>query len=103
VSRPDVAIVGGGLVGRCLAWRASLSGARVVLYDSASSRGINSAAWAAAGMIAPTTEAIDTDVQIASMGNHSLKLWFEELFVVAFEELFVVGCRGASAGRHVRS
>lgn len=73
--RPDIAIVGGGLVGRCLASRASRSGARVVLYDSASSRGINSAAWVAAGMIAPTTEAIDADVQIASMGNHSLKLW----------------------------
>jgi glycine oxidase len=75
VRRPDIAIVGGGLVGRCLAWRASRSGARVVLYDSASSRGTNSAAWAAAGMIAPTTEAIDADVQIASMGNHSLKVW----------------------------
>jgi len=75
VRRPDIAIVGGGLVGRCLAWRASRSGARVVLYDSASSQGINSAAWAAAGMIAPTTEAIDADVQIASMGNNSLKLW----------------------------
>jgi glycine oxidase len=67
--------MGGGLVGRCLAWRASCAGARVVLYDSADSRGINSAAWAAAGMIAPTTEAIDADVQIASMGNNSLNLW----------------------------
>jgi glycine oxidase len=26
-------------------------------------------------MIAPTTEAIDSDAQITSMGNHSLKLW----------------------------
>jgi glycine oxidase len=26
-------------------------------------------------MIAPTTEAIDADAQIVSMGNHSLKLW----------------------------
>jgi glycine oxidase len=75
VSRPDVAIVGGGLVGRCLAWRASLSGARVVLYDSAINRGTNSAAWVAAGMIAPTTEAIDADVQVTAMGNNSLKLW----------------------------
>jgi glycine oxidase len=73
--RPDITIVGGGLVGRCLAWRASRSGARVVLYDSADSRGMNSAAWVAAGMIAPTTEAIDADVQIASMGANSLKLW----------------------------
>jgi glycine oxidase len=75
VKRPDVAILGGGLVGRCLAWRASLSGARVVLYDSASSRGTNSAAWVAAGMIAPTTEAIDADVQVTKMGNNSLQLW----------------------------
>ena len=75
MSRPDIAIVGGGLVGRCLAWRASRSGARVVLYDSGGSQGMNSAAWAAAGMIAPTTEAIDADVQISSMGTNSLKLW----------------------------
>jgi len=75
MTRPDIAVVGGGLVGRCLAWRASRAGARVVLYDAASSRGDDSAAWVAAGMIAPTTEAIDADSQIASMGEHSLALW----------------------------
>lgn len=75
MTRPDIAIVGGGLLGRCLAWRASRTGARVVLYDAASSRGEDSAAWVAAGMIAPTTEAIDADPQIASMGEHSLLLW----------------------------
>jgi glycine oxidase len=36
---------------------------------------MNSAAWVAAGIIAPTTEAIDADVQISSMGANSLKLW----------------------------
>ena len=75
MTRPDIAVVGGGLLGRCLAWRASRAGARVVLYDAASSRGEDSAAWVAAGMIAPTTEAIDADSQIASMGRHSLSLW----------------------------
>jgi glycine oxidase len=75
MTRPDIAVVGGGLLGRCLAWRASRAGARVVLYDAASSRGEDSAAWVAAGMIAPTTEAIDADSQIASMGEHSLTLW----------------------------
>ncbi len=75
MTTPDIAVVGGGLVGRLLAWRAARSGLSVALYDAASSRGEESAAWAAAGMIAPTTEAIDTDVQIASMGNYSLKLW----------------------------
>jgi glycine oxidase len=72
---PDIAIVGGGLIGRCLAWRAARCGVRVALYDSASSQGKNSAAWMAAGMIAPITEAIDADAQIASIGNHSLGLW----------------------------
>ena len=75
MTRPDIAVVGGGLLGRCLAWRASRAGARVVLYDAASSEGEGSPAWVAAGMIAPTTEAIDADAQIASMGRHSLSLW----------------------------
>ena len=37
--QPDIAVVGGGLLGRCLAWRASKAGARVVLYEAASKRG----------------------------------------------------------------
>jgi len=73
--QPDIAVVGGGLLGRCLAWRASMAGARVVLYDAASSEGEGSAAWVAAGMIAPTAESIDADAQIVSMGRHSLTLW----------------------------
>ncbi|HET7107493.1 MAG TPA: glycine oxidase ThiO [Candidatus Acidoferrum sp.] len=75
MTRPDIAIVGGGLLGRCLAWRASKAGARVALYDAGSSQGEGSAAWAAAGMIAPTAEAVDGNAQIASMGQHSLALW----------------------------
>jgi glycine oxidase len=72
---PDVAIVGGGLLGRLLAWRAARSGLRVALYDAGGSQGEESAAWAAAGMIAPTAEAVDADPQIVAMGRHSLTLW----------------------------
>ena len=75
MTRFDIAVVGGGLLGRCLAWRASRAGARVVLYDAGSYRGENSAGWVAAGMIAPTTEAIDVEAEIVSMGKHSLSLW----------------------------
>jgi glycine oxidase len=75
VTRFDIAVVGGGLLGRCLAWRASRAGARVVLYEAGSYQAENSAAWVAAGMIAPTTEAIDVDAEIASMGKQSLFLW----------------------------
>ena len=46
---PDIAVVGGGLLGRSMAWRAARAGARVALYDAAGSKGEDSAAWAAAG------------------------------------------------------
>jgi glycine oxidase len=75
VRRFDIAVVGGGLLGRSLAWRAARAGARVVLYDAGSHQGEKSAAWVAAGMIAPTTETIDADAEIVSMGKHSLSLW----------------------------
>lgn len=75
MTRPDIAIVGGGLLGRCLAWRASRAGARAVLYDAGTSKGEGSAAWAAAGMIAPTVEVVDGNAQIESMGRYSLTLW----------------------------
>jgi glycine/D-amino acid oxidase-like deaminating enzyme len=42
--RRDISIVGGGLLGRCLAWRAAKAGARVVLYDAAGRQGEGSAA-----------------------------------------------------------
>ncbi len=73
--RPDIGILGGGLLGRCLAWRAAKAGSRVALYDAASSRGEGAAAWVAAGMITPTTESIDADEQVEAMGRHSLALW----------------------------
>lgn len=79
MTRADICVVGGGLLGRCLAWRASKAGARVVLYDAASSKGEGSAAWVAAGMIAPISEAIDAAPQIESMGRRSLRLWPEWL------------------------
>jgi glycine oxidase len=75
VITPDIAVVGGGLFGRCLAWRASREGARIVLLDSGGSGGEHSAAWVAAGMISPATEAIEADPQVISMGDRSLELW----------------------------
>lgn len=73
--QPDVAIVGGGLLGRLLAWRASTAGLRIALYDAASSRGEGSAAWVAAGMITPSAETVDADPEIVAMGRRSLSLW----------------------------
>jgi glycine oxidase len=75
VTQPDIAIVGGGLLGRLLAWRASTASLRVALYDAATQAGEDSAAWAAAGMITPSAEAVDADPEIVAMGRRSLRLW----------------------------
>ncbi len=75
MTRPDLAVVGGGLVGRLLAWRAARAGLNVALYDAASRLGKSSAAWAAAGMITPAAEVVDADEEIVAMGRHSLTLW----------------------------
>src|SRR5919109_2355196 len=49
----DVAVVGGGVIGLAVAWRAALAGLRVTVVDPAPGGG---ASWAAAGMLAPVTE-----------------------------------------------
>src|ERR1700723_1733014 len=79
MTQSDIAVVGGGLLGRLLAWRASISGLRVSLYDAASPAGENSAAWVAAGMITPSAEAVDADPEIVAMGGRSLSLWLQWL------------------------
>ena len=96
----DIAVVGGGLLGRSLAWRAARAGARVALYDAAGSKGEGSAGWAAAGMIAPTTEvylhewlegggarATPTTVE---RSTHSVELFLEHLGEKAKKPLTVV-------------
>jgi glycine oxidase len=49
----DVVVVGAGVIGLGIAWRAAQSGLSVTVVDSVSGRG---ASWAAAGMLAPVTE-----------------------------------------------
>ena len=49
----DAVVVGGGVIGLGIAWRAALAGMTVTLVDEAPGRG---ASWAAAGMLAPVTE-----------------------------------------------
>ena len=49
----DVVVVGGGVIGLGIAWRAAQAGLGVTVVDDAPGRG---ASWAAAGMLAPVTE-----------------------------------------------
>jgi glycine oxidase len=49
----DAVVVGGGVIGLGIAWRAASAGMTVTVVDEAPGRG---ASWAAAGMLAPVTE-----------------------------------------------
>ena len=49
----DVVVVGGGVIGLAIAWRAAGAGMTVTVVDENPGRG---ASWAAAGMLAPVTE-----------------------------------------------
>lgn len=51
----DVLVVGGGAVGLAAAWRLARDGASVQVLDASGTRG---ATWAAAGMLAPVSEAV---------------------------------------------
>jgi glycine oxidase len=49
----DVVVVGGGVIGLAIAWRAAGAGMAVTVVDETPGQG---ASWAAAGMLAPVTE-----------------------------------------------
>jgi glycine oxidase len=49
----DVVVVGGGVIGLAVAWRAAGAGMTVTVVDETPGQG---ASWAAAGMLAPVTE-----------------------------------------------
>lgn len=72
---PDIAIVGGGLLGRLLAWRTALSGLRVTLYEANGRLGNGATAWVAGGMVTPQAEAVDAEPELVAMGRRSLTLW----------------------------
>lgn len=70
-----VAIAGAGLLGRLLAWQLLEKGCRVNLYEAGSLTRSTAAAHTAAGMIAPISEAIDTELLMYQMGAAALEIW----------------------------
>lgn len=52
-AQPDAVVVGAGVIGLGIAWRAAQAGMRMTVVDEHPGRG---ASWAAAGMLAPVTE-----------------------------------------------
>lgn len=68
----DVVVVGGGIVGLTVAWRALLAGLRVTVLDPAPGSG---ATHAAAGMLAPVSEADHGEHDLARVNVASAALW----------------------------
>lgn len=71
----NIGIAGAGLLGRVCAWRLARQGHRVSLFDSDTSKGEASAAWVAAAMLAPWSEAAHTDEAVFEWGLQGLAIW----------------------------
>ncbi|HZD69029.1 MAG TPA: glycine oxidase ThiO [Actinomycetes bacterium] len=88
VSSPgDTVVVGGGVIGLGIAWRAALAGLGVTVVD-APDRG---ASWAAAGMLAPVTEVHYGEQALLRLNLAAAERW--PSFAAELEE-----CAGASVG-----
>lgn len=68
----DVVVVGGGVIGLAVAWRAAQQGWAVTVCDPAPGTG---ASWAAAGMLAPVAEARPEEAPLTSLALASLRRW----------------------------
>ena len=79
---PDAVVVGGGVIGLAVAWRAAESGLAVTVVDGSPGRG---ASWAAAGLLAPVTEVHHGEERVLALGVESLRRY--PGFVAALEEL----------------
>jgi len=70
--RHDVVVVGGGIIGLAIAWRASTQGLHAAVVDPDPGRG---ATWAAAGMLAPVAEAHFGEEALAALNVAAVRAW----------------------------
>jgi glycine oxidase len=68
----DAVVVGGGVIGLGIAWRAARAGMTVTVVDDAPGRG---ASWAAAGMLAPVTELHYGEDELLALNLASAARW----------------------------
>lgn len=69
-----VAVIGGGVIGLSVAWRAAVAGYRVAIVDETPASG---ASWVAGGMLAPVAEAWPGEEALLDLGAMSLRRWPE--------------------------
>ncbi|WP_020669903.1 glycine oxidase ThiO [Amycolatopsis nigrescens] len=70
----NLVVIGGGVIGLSVAWRAAAAGHHVRLVDPSPGRG---ASWVAGGMLAPVTEAWPGEEDVLALGEESLRRWPE--------------------------
>jgi glycine oxidase len=68
----DVIVVGGGVIGLAVAWRATRHGLRAIVVDDAPGRG---ASWASAGMLAPATEVHYGEEALLQLNLAAARAW----------------------------
>ena len=73
----NIVILGAGLMGRLLACQLARAGHHLELFDAGGADARNSAARAAAAMLAPLAESAVTETSVVQMGVHALKRWPE--------------------------
>jgi glycine oxidase len=73
--RHHIAIAGAGLLGRLLAWQLLRKGFSVTIYDAGALSPSPAAAYTAAGMISPLSEAVVSDYSVYEMGLFALQQW----------------------------
>lgn len=86
---PSLAVVGAGVIGVAVAWRAAAAGWTVTLYDPQPGTG---ASWVAGGMLAPLSEAWPGEESVLRFGAAALARWpgfAAELAAATGAEVFV--------------
>lgn len=68
----SVAVIGGGVIGLSVAWRAAEAGWQVTVFDPAPATG---ASWVAGGMLAPLSEGWPGEGEVLEIGAASLARW----------------------------
>ncbi|GAB2882510.1 glycine oxidase ThiO [Microbulbifer echini] len=74
-SKAKIAIAGGGLLGRLLAWRLCQYDVNITLFEAGKLSVPQGACWTAAGMISPLSELVHSEKQVYTQGLQSLDLW----------------------------
>ena len=91
-STPDIAVLGGGIIGLAIAYEATRRGQRPLVIERAAV-GQSGAAWAAAGMLAPAAEAESEDRALVELALESCRLYPEFVSTVEADSEMDCGYR----------